>query len=752
MHKDIFFRIGQSIYKCRWAVIVFWLILLIASFPFMSKLMDPFNAVGFTDANSQSAQANTDLNNKLGYSYNRFIVMYRSDKMTTANPEFFKEIHDSLSGLEKFHIQHQIIYPTDKNKQVSPDKHTAYAVILFKGKQEIGHQILDECRGHIKHPHHLNLQIGGAPVFLDDTKKQTQIDLFKAEYFATPAAIITMLVVFGSVVAAILPIVLGGFCALFILMTLFTLGHIFSLSVFTINIALLLGLCLNLDYSILIINRYRDELAQGHSVGDALAITQTTAGKAVFFSALAVFISLSALLLFKINVLFSVGLGGLAAVLVAAAVALILLPAVLAVLNNRINLLKISLFKPKKSREHTYWYRFITKVVNNPKMCFFSCLIALLLLGFPFLHAQFGISDFRILPTTFESRQVFDDFRELFGESKLEPIIVVIKSPHEEILTKKNIGHLFDFASKLKSDPRVKDVTSIVTTTPRLTKEQYQDLYTKYKDHIDPDLKKYLTISTHDGLTVMDVISNSSSNSPETFSLIKTIRNSTLGNNMTVQVTGSSANVIDVKSSISRTFPKAFFWIVAFTYIILLFLLRSVVLPLKAILTTILSLCASYGVLVLIIQQGHLHTLLNFEPQGMLDISLLIIIFCALFGISMDYEVFLLTRIKEYYEQTGNNIKSIVLGIDRSSKIISSAAIVVILICVSFMSADILMVKAFGLGIAVAVFVDAFIIRLILVPATMTLLGKWNWYLPRFLNRILPKITFDPEPKLHKKK
>jgi putative drug exporter of the RND superfamily len=223
------------------------------------------------------------------------------------------------------------------------------------------------------------------------------------------------------------------------------------------------------------------------------------------------------------------------------------------------------------------------------------------------------------------------------------------------------------------------------------------------------------------------------------------LRASIPGDHLTVAVTGSTVNSLDALKSISRVFPHAFLWIVGFTYLILLILLRSLFLPLKAIITAMLSLFASYGVLTLVIQTGYLHTLLNFAPQGFLDISLLIIIFCALFGISMDYEVFLLTRIKEYHEQTGDNVKSIVLGIDRSCRIISSAAIIVILICFSFMSADILIVKAFGLGIAVAVFVDAFIIRTMLVPATMVILNKWNWYLPKWLGRILPKISFDPD-------
>lgn len=745
MQADLFYRFGKLVHKCRWLVITLWVVLLIICAPFAPRIMDPFNAIGFTDPTSQSAKANDILNNRLGYSYNQFIVVYKSDQSFKTHPKLMHEIKDSLAGLSKIKIKHHIVYPSSHNKQISADERSAYVVILFKGKQEADKQLLDQFRSLIKPPPHLMMHVGGEPIFLDDTKKQTQIDLFKAEYIATPVAIITMLIVFESVVAASLPIILGGVGAFLILMMLFCVGHAFSLSVFTINIALLLGLCLSLDYALLIVNRYRDELHHGRKPDEAIAVTLSTAGKAVFFSGLAVFISLSALLLFRINILFSVGMGGLAAVFVSVAVAVVLLPAILAVLNKRINLLPIHLFNFKKLRGKNYWRWLVKNVVHRPLLFFVVILCVLLSMGYPFLHAKYGISDFRILPKTQESRQVFDSFQAEFGESKLAPILAIIETPRKNILTKTNIDYLYDFADRLLDDPRVDQVTSVVSTKPRLSKSEYAAMYTTYKDHLNADMKKFLETSTTGNLTVMTIISKYQSNSPTTTSFIQDLRHMNPGNKMTLEVTGTSVNTIDALKSISHTFPYAFLWIVGFTYLILLVLLRSVVLPLKAILTTILSLCASYGVLVLVIQQGYLHRLLDFEPQGMLDISLLIIIFCALFGISMDYEVFLLTRIKEYYEQTQDTIKSIELGIERSSKIISSAAIIVILLCVSFMSADILIVKAFGMGIAVAVFVDAFIIRTILVPATMALLGKWNWYSPKWLNRILPKITFDPE-------
>jgi len=745
MKSDLFYSLGFGIHKYRWFILLLWFLLIIASLPFTPYVITPFKNIGFVDRASESARANDTLNKRFGFSYNQFIVIYHSDLIKATEPKFLNEIKQSLSGFKHFPVKNQIIYPDIHNKQISEDKHTAYAVIYFEGPEEASQQLLHDFKMTLKEPFDLDMRIGGEPVFLDDTQKQTQVDLFKAEYIATPVAIITMLIVFGTAVAASIPIILGGVSAFLILMMLYFLGHIFSLSVFTLNIALLLGICLSLDYALLIVSRFRDELKHRETIEEAIAVTLSTAGKAVFFSGLAVFISLSALLFFHIDVLFSVGMGGLASVSVSVLTAIILLPAILGILNHKINRLRLPFRKQGPSADNPHYGWIINKVVKRPVIYFCTILFILFALGYPFFKVELGISDFRILPKTLDSREVYDLFESEFGESRMSPILAVVQSSNENILTSKNIDALYSFATQLMKNPYVSDVSSIVSTNPRLTEKQYNQMYSMPKAQLPDDVQKLLKMTTTGDLTIMTIVGKTNSNSPETRDLIKELRDTQLKNHLTLEVTGASANTMDVLASISKTFAYAFLWIVIFTYIILLLFLRSVILPLKAILTTILSLFASYGVLVLIIQQGFLHKLFNFEPQGLLDISLLIIIFCALFGISMDYEVFLLTRIKECYEQSHQNIKSIVFGINRSWKIITSAAIIVILICFSFMSADVLIVKAFGLGIAVAVFVDAFIIRTLLVPATMTILGKWNWYLPKWLDKILPNISFDPE-------
>jgi len=279
-----------------------------------------------------------------------------------------------------------------------------------------------------------------------------------------------------------------------------------------------------------------------------------------------------------------------------------------------------------------------------------------------------------------------------------------------------------------------------VTIDKQLTKSQYYALYVAHKSLMTNAMKTLLETTTRKYLTVIHVVSKYSINSPETKTLITDLRKMKMQKGLTMEVMGTPVANMDVLNRIASVLPYALLWIMVFTYLILLILLRSVFLPIKAIVMNLLSLSACYGALVLVFQEGHLHQLLNFDPQGMLDISLLVIIFCALFGFSMDYEVFLLTRIKESYESNHDNKKSIVFGIEKSSRLITSAALIVIFICGSFLVADVLMVKAFGLGIAVAIFVDAFLIRTFLVPATMALMGKWCWYLPKWLNKILPNL------------
>ena len=736
IHTKPFYKLGQCIYHLRWGIIGLWFVMILACIPFLPNIISPFKTTGFVDESAPSTKASQYLDKKLGYNrYNKFIIIYTSKTLLATDPSYIYKLKHSLSDLSNFPIKHDIIYPDSNVKQISKDKHTAYVVVILKQREQISDKLLDEFISSIKKPSHMSMHLGGEAIFNNDVNKQTEKDLYKADFVATPVAIVTLIVVFGSIIAALLPVVLGGGCALLTLTTLYFLGHAFTLSIFTLNIALMLGLCLSLDYALFIISRFRDELREQPTLIQAIAVTQATAGRAVFFSGIAVFASLSALLLFPINILFSVGVGGLSAVLLAVITAILFLPAILAVLNSKINLLPVKLLNKKRRSPILFWSWLTNKIVQYPVTFFISTFIVLLTLGYPFLSAKFGVSDFHIFPEHSEYRQFFDIYSKKFNENELTPIEIVVKTHPNSILSLQNLTNLSELTDKLKKNPLIKEVNSIVTTTPQLTVAQYHALYHMPKKQMTAATKVLLDTTTRHNLTTVSIVSKSSN----TKKLIHKLRQLKPAHGMSIELTGTPVSNSDVLSKISQILPHAIIWIMLLTYLILLILLRSLFLPLKAILMNLLSLSACFGALVLVFQDGYLHQLLNFQPQGLLDISLLVIIFCALFGFSMDYEVFLLTRIKEFYLHTNNSKKSIIYGLEKSRRIITSAAVIVIFICGSFLVADVLMVKAFGLGIATAIFMDAFVIRTVLVPSTMILIKKWNWYLPAWLEKLLPK-------------
>jgi putative drug exporter of the RND superfamily len=738
MEKTIFSRAGRLIYRFRVAIISIWIVATAICLPFIPHIMAPFQSTGFIADKADSTVAQHFLDEKLGYDQNdRFLVIYHSKTLNATGRTFTKKIKWSLSKLKQFPISHTIIYPSGNSQQISKNKHAAYAVIFIKNRASLTPEQLKQFKQSIRKPRNMSMEIGGKQIFTEGLNKRTQEDLYRADAIAAPLTTVALILIFGTLVATLIPVCLGGGCALIILTTLYFLGNLFALSIFTLNLALLLGLCLSLDYALFIIFRFRNELKK-HKLHDAIAITMSTAGRAIFFSGLAVFISLSALLFFPINILFSIGVGGLVAVFMAVMIALTLLPATLSVVGRRINHLAIRKVNKKEAESRHLWRRLAQIVTARPWFFFFISLGFLLLLGYSLCHVRFGISDFRIVPKQSESRLFIDKFKQHFNEKELAPIVLIVSTKRGSILSSANISRLYWFTRRLENNKNIQRVDSIVTTSPRLSKKQYQRLYKTAKKHQPKGIKQLLETSTGKDFSVIRVYSRYGINAPETKDLIKELKTTKPGRGLSLQLTGSPVQNLDVMHAIQDVFPFAALWVIGLTYLSLLVLLRSLFLPLKAIFMNVLSLSACYGVLVFIFQEGHFHQLLNFEPQGMLDITLVVIIFCAIFGFSMDYEVFLLTRIQEQYKKTGNNKASVIFGIDQSSRIITSAALIVICICGSFMTADVIMVKEFGLGVAVAIAVDAFAIRTILVPSTMVLLNDWNWYLPKWLDKLLP--------------
>ncbi|MDB5082807.1 MAG: family transporter [Chloroflexi bacterium] len=754
----LFYNLGKWIFHHKWLVIAAWLVAVAVSIPFVPRVLEPLKTGGFSDPSLESSQAATLLQNKLGYSTSNLVIFYQSKdpQLKAQDPRFIQEIQTSLADLTKSPAPYQVVLPSVNPRQVSADNRTAYVVVTFALDGETATKLLPQIRPLIKQPPSLTMTIGGGLAFYEDVELVSQRDLQRAELIAFPVAIVALVLAFGSVVAGGLPVAVGGVGVLVILASIFGLAHLTDISIFAVNLATLLGLGLGLDYSLFLTSRFREELARGRTNEEALAITLATAGKAVAFSGLTVLIGLSGTLLFRINILTSVGIAGFVVVIVSVLAAITLLPAILTLVGARINALPVSgLFRrkqantsyiPGRQEGHGFWAWLAHLVMKRPVSIFVPVLALLLILGLPFLNVKFSSPDASILPTDVPSRQAFDILRSQFNESEVTPILVAVQAPaNKNILSPDNIYYLYDFAQAVQKDPRVARVDSIVTFEERLTRTQYQLFYSDPSKVQDIILRQFLQSYANENVTLISIVSKYPPTSDETKALVQKLRNSTIGNDLTLQVTGGTAGIMDVVDGIYKTFPLAALVIVLATYFVLLILLRSIILPLKAIMMNALSILASYGALVYVFQEGNFSNLLNFQPLGLIEPSLPIIMFCTLFGLSMDYEVFLLSRIKENYEHTGDNTASVAMGLQKSGKIITSAALIVVLVCLSFVTADIVLVKALGLGVAVAVGLDATIVRALLVPSTMRLLGNWNWYAPAWLLRILPQAQLETE-------
>ncbi len=752
----MFYRFGLLIYRRKWVFIGVWFALLVICVPLVPKVTEPLHIGGFADPSLESSQAAETLARDLNYSTSTVIVVFKSGAsgLHANDPAFIAQVQQSLGGLSALPVKTTVVDHTTNSRQVSRDGLTAYEVILLATDGEAAAKLVPQIDAALTKPPTLTMQVGGGPAFYADVERVSQEDLARAELVAFPVAIIALLFVFGSVIAAGLPVIVGGCGVVVILATIYSIGVRTELSIFTVNLATLLGLGLGLDYSLFLASRFREEIARGRQTPEAVAVTLATAGKAVVFSGVTVLIGLCALLTFRINLLFSIGVGGVVVVFVSVLAAITLLPAILSLVGPRIDAWSVrKLIQTMRRRDVTannlpddrgFWHDLAQFVMKRPLWVAVPTLAFLLLLGTPFLHVAFSSPDASILPTSVESRQVYDVLKREFNESETTPILLAVKTKGgTSVFAPDNVAYLYEFAQQIAKDPRVSRVDSIVSADSRISRAQYQTYYLDPAALQDPYLTQFVASFAKGDTTLVSVVSKYASTDIETRALVTKLRNSSIGNGMSFQVTGATAGVIDVVDGLYRSFPVAAIFIVLTTYIVLLILFRSVVLPIKAILMNALSIIASYGMLVWVFQEGHLSGVLNFKALNFIEPTLPIIMFCTLFGLSMDYEVFLLSRIKEHYDHTGDNTASVAIGIERSARIITSAALIVVLVAFSFVTADIVLVKALGLGVAVAVAVDATVVRALLVPATMRLLGHWNWYAPRWLLRILPETSLE---------
>ena len=671
----------------------------------------------FTPPSSQSQREANVADQVFGRNDADVVVLYRSATTTVTDPAYRQAVTTALNSLPRADVAKVATYwSTGSPSLVSTDRHSTYAVLQLTGADDAArHQTYDAIKGDLT-PASLaadgvTARVGGNVAMEVAINNEVTADIAKAEGFSMPVLLILLLVIFGSLAAASLPVAIGGVAILgsFTVLRLLTMAT--TVSIYSVNITTILGLGLGIDYGLFMVTRFREELHRQPTVEQAVARTVATAGRTVAVSGVTVAAALTSLMLFPEDFLRSMGYGGVATVAVDVLAALIVLPALLAVLGHRVNALRIrrSVQRPPQAESSGGWYRLARSVMRRPLVYVTVITIALLALGAPFLRISWGGTDARTLPAASTVRQVSQTLDSQFPVNSTDPIEALITGPGS------SAGGSAALASYLHRIDAIPGVTGTQVTG-----------------------SKGDTIRVDVGYTPAPVSSAARQ-------IVTQIRALAPPAGATVLVGGTTAGLVDELASLGSVLPWMALLVCVSTFVLLFLAFGSVVLPLKAIVMNVLSLSATFGVVVWIFQWGHLSGLLRFTPTGSLDPTMPILMAAIIFGLSMDYEVFLLSRIRERYDQTGDNTVAVAAGLQRTGGVITSLALLLIIVVAAFSASGITFIKLMGVGMIVALLVDASVVRVLLVPATMRLLGGANWWAPRPLRRLYARYGFKED-------
>jgi RND superfamily putative drug exporter len=581
----------------------------------------------------------------------------------------------------------------------------------------------------------VTVDIGGFGPLFAAVNETIESDLLRAESIAIPITLVLLVLVFGSLVAATLPLVIGALSVVGTFMVLLVVNQFTEVSVFALNLTTAMGLGLAIDYSLFIVSRFREELAEGHEPPEAVRRTVRSAGKTVLFSALTVAASLCALLVFDISFLRSFAYAGVAVSLLAGLYAIVVLPAMLGFLGHRINSLTIWKRSTTPSTEG-FWHRMAVTVMRRPVPITVGVLLVLLFLGRPALGMEMGFPDDRVLAPGAPARHVQDVIREEFAseEAGAASIVLTGAAPAAE-----RAGLVTAYAQSLAGLPDVTRVDSEVGIFCGTAGSVGGFPCTPGQLLVGADVNPTLGQRfNRPDATYLSVVPDIEPISDEGREVVQAIRATPLPAGLAtgeVLVGGQSAQLVDSIDSLFGDLPLALLIIAVITFVLLFLMFGSVVVPIKALVLNLLSLSATFGAMVWVFQDGNGSGVLDFTATGSLAATTPVLMFCIAFGLSMDYEVFLLSRIKEEHDRGRDNVQSVAVGLERTGRIVTAAAALISIVFIAFATSSVSFIKLFGLGLTLAVLLDAFVIRGTLVPAFMRLAGEANWWAPGPLRR-----------------
>ncbi len=696
-----FGAIGAWVARHPWPVVGAWAALILIAAPLAPRAPGILSAGGFTSNQLESSKAQLVLEQQLGLPPSALVIVIQSETTARAgSPAFESAAARAIANVP--HAEHVtgLLPHTLNPHQVSADGSVVYDVVSLDLQPDQSPEALAPVQAALVPQPGIRTYLAGGPAFYGDIQTVSESDLRRSELVSLPLAAIALLLVFGSAVSAAVPLAVGGTAVLLSLAIIFVLASLTPMSIFVLNLTTLLGLGLGVDYSLLMTSRFREELGRRgggrlpdgridrEAVESAVAVTVASAGRAVFFSGLTVLLGLAGLVLFEFMILRSVGAAGAIVVGLDVAASMTLLPALLTIAGPRIDALAVRRLRHRDpDAGESGWGRLARWVMARPVRVFVPTLALLVLFGVPFLHARFNAPDASILPESVPSRQAYDLLVREFGPGEFDPLLLAIHTTGP-VTSPANVGKLYDWSRRIAADPRVVRVQGIVDLDPRLGKAQYELLYSTPGGPPDRFAATQLQATTRGDLTTFSVYTPYDPNRSAFRALVDELRSPSSAlappPGITVQVAGGAADVADVVGAVAAEFPRTALFLVITTYLVLFLLLRSVVLPLKALVMNSLSIVASFGALVWIFQDGNLSKVLGFQPLGFVETTQPVILFCVLFGLSMDYEVFLLSRMKEVYDRTGDNREAVARGLERSGRIVTSAALIVVVVAGSF--------------------------------------------------------------------
>jgi RND superfamily putative drug exporter len=720
---------------------------------------------GWVIPGSEEQQAADILTSRFGQDQTTMLVVYTDPAGDASSPAFQQTVRDSLTDIAADDSVTKVLTYADapSAELLSRDHASTLAVVYLDKAVESAVDDSARLAAEVKRPAGVTVQVTGVAQLYHEFNAKIERDLVTAETVSLPIALIILLAVFGTLVAAGLPILMAGLALPTVFAVVALLAGVMEMSIFVNNLASMIGLALSIDYSLFMVSRFREELRH-HSVEIALERMMGSVGKAVAVSGIAVAIGLSSLTVFDAAALRSMGIAGVVTVASTLLFGLTVLPALLAMLGPRVNRLRIPLPRALRLVEddpdaadrrqgHGAWAWIAARVMRRPFLIALPVLAVLLIAGAPFLGISLSTGqNLEDLPPT-PARVGFEKIVKDFPGGESDPITAVVTWPGADLgqgMSPVRQASLEAYVASLHALPHVKDVESVLQPPEGVDATQYAQLLAtppaQWPPGVPQALRESIGTWMADDTVRVKVFADVQPDSDAGRALVARVRDVSPPQGAQVVTGGLPSRSADFMTSFRGSVPWAVLIVVAVTGLVLFLTFGSVFLPLKAVLMSLISISASFGALVFIFQEGHLDTVLGFQASGALGAWLPVIMFAILFGLSMDYEVLLLSRIRERYLAHGNNTRAVAEGIGLTGGIITGAALIMVAVFAAFALSSITFIKALGLTMALAVLIDATLVRGILVPAFMRVMGWVNWWAPRWVQRAVARVGLYEGP------